>query len=204
MSGTKDELLKHLNMSSETYSEMAKLTDHYYNWLTSEKKHLKENCKRKPPYDWSDIVEKAKDKAMEKIARSGDAHIRFYWDLAVPTADCPNWIARWFLYHKFRYRDGRNRNPSSKAEGSSRTSRRYHTAGTEDRDGRYDYAYYALAATTYGQNEPAYAYTATASPNTLHVYPYETVPQYGSSTQPYTQSQGASGTYYDPVRDTSM
>jgi len=40
---------------------------------------------------------------MEKIARSGDAHIRFYWDLAVPTADCPNWIARWFLYHVAKF-----------------------------------------------------------------------------------------------------
>lgn len=93
-----------------------KQVDRVYKDLTSNKSNLKKNCKRKPPYDWSDIVEKAKDRAMEEINRGGDSITSYYWGLAVPTEDCPNWIARWFLYHKFRYRDGRNRNP---ARGSS-------------------------------------------------------------------------------------
>jgi hypothetical protein len=92
-------------------SELQKETDRAYKWLTSDKRHLKKNCKQKPPYDWSDIFEKSKDEAMIRIAQSGDPHTRYYWNLAAPTEDCPNWIARWFLYHKFRYRDGRNRNP---------------------------------------------------------------------------------------------
>lgn len=86
-------------------------------WLTSEKSHLKTNCKRKPPYDWSDIQEKSKDEAMKAISRGGDMYTDYYWRLAAETDDCPNWIARWFLYHKFRYRDGRNRtHPKSSDE----------------------------------------------------------------------------------------
>lgn len=93
-----------------------KEVDQVYEWLTSEKRHLKKNCKRKPPYDWSDIAEKSKDEAVARIAESGDAHTSYYWNLAVPTEECHNWIARWFLYHKFRYRDGRNKNTVSSEE----------------------------------------------------------------------------------------
>ncbi|TVY15839.1 hypothetical protein LARI1_G005768 [Lachnellula arida] len=99
MSQTKDELLGYLDMGTETYTMMA------------------ENCRRKPPYDWSDINEKSKDEAMKLISKSGDAQTSYYWYLAGPSPDeCPNWIAKWFLYHKFRYRDGRNRNPPSNGD----------------------------------------------------------------------------------------
>lgn len=47
---------------------------------------------------------------MQLISENGDEYTAYYWNLASPTTDCPNWIAKWFLYHKFRYRDGRNRN----------------------------------------------------------------------------------------------
>ncbi|KUJ15168.1 uncharacterized protein LY89DRAFT_105613 [Mollisia scopiformis] len=124
MSSTKDELLNHLNLPPDTYALMAKETDRVYIWLTSEKSHLKSNCKRKPPYDWSDIQEKSKDEAMEAIGKGGDEYTDYYWRLAAPAVDCPNWIARWFLYHKFRYRDGRNR---THQRGSHNSDRRYHT-----------------------------------------------------------------------------
>jgi hypothetical protein len=44
---------------------------------------------------------------MRKLAASTDSKSMVIWNIATPTYDCPNWIARWFLYHKFRYRDGR-------------------------------------------------------------------------------------------------
>jgi hypothetical protein len=109
-------------------TDLQKETDQVYKWLTSDKHHLKKNCKRKPPYDWSDINEKSKDDAMSRIARGGDQYTSYYWNLAPYGAgDCPNWIARWFLYHKFRYRDGRNRN-LTKDEGKSDhgTSSKHH------------------------------------------------------------------------------
>lgn len=78
----------------------------------------------KPPYDWSDITEKAKYEAMEKLAKSGDAQTSNYWNIAASSTsdNCPNWIARWFLYHKFRYRDGRNKGRDGDRGSSSRQS----------------------------------------------------------------------------------
>ncbi|KAH7346895.1 hypothetical protein BKA65DRAFT_382883, partial [Rhexocercosporidium sp. MPI-PUGE-AT-0058] len=109
MSQTKEDLLKHLNLPAETYALMAKETDVIYNWLISHKSHLKENGKRKPPYDWSDIQERAKDDAMAMIVQGGGQYTEYFWKIGATEDNNPNWVAKWFLYHKFRYRDGRNR-----------------------------------------------------------------------------------------------
>jgi hypothetical protein len=83
---------------------------------------------------------------MRRIAHSGNPHTQWYWDLAVKTSDCPNWIARWFLYHKFRYRDGRNRNPA-KGSGSGKhhhshghgsSLRHHHKHRLEEQEQDYD------------------------------------------------------------------
>jgi hypothetical protein len=129
-------------------ADLQKETDKVYKWLTSDKHHLKKNCKSKPPYDWSDINEKSKDDAMSRIARGGDQYTNYYWNLApFGAAECPNWIARWFLYHKFRYRDGRNRNlTKGEDEGKSHhgsSSKYYHRdkyqpSSSEDRSEYYN------------------------------------------------------------------
>ncbi|RDW57013.1 hypothetical protein BP6252_13931 [Coleophoma cylindrospora] len=108
MSQSKKELLRHVNMSLDTYTLMANEASCVYKWLISDIHHLKKHCKRQPP-EWSDILEKSKEEATVRLSNSGDPHTSYYWMLAIPTEDCLNWIARWFLYHKFRYRDGRNR-----------------------------------------------------------------------------------------------
>ncbi|KAF8856721.1 hypothetical protein BDZ45DRAFT_705581 [Acephala macrosclerotiorum] len=161
MSSTKDELLKHLNLPSETYALMAKETDRVYIWLTSEKSHLKANCKRTPPYDWSDIQEKSKDDAMTAIAKGGDQYTSYYWRLAGPTGGgCPNWIARWFLYHKFRYRDGRNRthtkgSEEKKRHHESKSGRHHKSRGHHSSvDASQDDYYYPEESMTTGMLSP--------------------------------------------------
>ncbi|PBP18384.1 hypothetical protein BUE80_DR010935 [Diplocarpon rosae] len=106
MSQTKEDLLKHLSLPLQTYDLMSKETNRVYQWLISNKSHLKDNCKRSPPYDWSDIKEASKDMAMKEIICNGDPYTQYYWDIGRSDG---NWVAKWFLYHKFRYRDGRNR-----------------------------------------------------------------------------------------------
>lgn len=220
MSQTKDDLLKHLNMSQETYTMLAKETDQVYKWLTSDKRHLKKNCKRKPPYDWSDIVEKSKDEAMARIAQSSDPHTSYYWNLAVPTEDCPNWIARWFLYHKFRYRDGRNRNPTrgedeehthSSSSRHSHHDRHKHAEGAEESNVYYGTQdpYYTADYVTADQDPQGYDYSGAGSasmPNgyAANGYASQTY-QYNTSAGPYKpkdqgDGQAAKG-YWDPVRD---
>ena len=67
-------------------------------------RNLKQNHSGLNPYAWSDFTEKSKDQAIQSLAMSGDTRTSHYWCLALPTNKCPNWIARWFLYHKFRHR----------------------------------------------------------------------------------------------------
>jgi len=81
---------------------------------------LKDNSSREPPYDWSDISERSKDEAIGYIVGQASYETSGYWALAEPTAGCENWIAKWFLYHKFRYRDGRSRQ-TAKTEKKSRS-----------------------------------------------------------------------------------
>ncbi|KAI9737584.1 MAG: hypothetical protein M1818_005588 [Claussenomyces sp. TS43310] len=134
MSQTKEELLRHLDMRSDTYNLMAKETDDVYKWLTSDSQHLKKNCTRDPPYDWNDITERAKHEAVTFMAQSGDERTSRYWALAdESTSDgYANWIARWFLYHKFRYRDRRNRNRDTASSSTlfKRSAHRTHHSGS--------------------------------------------------------------------------
>jgi len=97
--------------------------DRIYNWLTSDPYHLKDNSSREPPYDWSDISERSKDLAIGHIVGDATYETSEYWALAEPTTECSNWIAKWFLYHKFRYRDGRSRQ-TMKNEKKSKTHQR--------------------------------------------------------------------------------
>ncbi|KAB8304243.1 hypothetical protein EYC80_003660 [Monilinia laxa] len=226
MSQTKDDLVKHLNISAETYTLMAKETDTVYRWLISERCHLKNNCKGKPPYDWSDIVEKSKDEAMELIVQNGTDQTAYYWSLARPTPDCPNWIARWFLYHKFRYRDGRNRNikadhrdtvPYNSAttlhhhahnhRHSHHSHHSYHRQIHQAEDNYSHSSYYSGASMNAGdgQRYDYSQYEPSSSTSAFSTY---------SSSQTYAPSSSSYTTYttsiardnrqtkpYDPVRD---
>lgn len=55
---------------------------------------------------------------MERLAQSRNPETLQYWALAESTEDSPNWIAKWFLYHMFRYRDGRNRGGNHRVPNS--------------------------------------------------------------------------------------
>ncbi|KAN0090470.1 hypothetical protein V8E51_019049, partial [Hyaloscypha variabilis] len=195
-----------------------KETDVVYKWLTSEKHHLKENCKRKPPFDWSDIKEGSKDEAMRRIAQSGNSHTQWYWRLATETDDCPNWIARWFLYHKFRYRDGRNRNPTKSSgsgkhhhsHGHGNSSRHQHKQRSEENEEYYEEQpeYYPEESMTSAPAPQAYyaAQYATATPAASNSY---TAGYTYPVTQPYAPYDPNQATgedekaYYDPVRDST-
>lgn len=189
MSQTKDDLLKHLNMPLETYNLMAKETDRVYKWLTKDPAHLKKNCKRKPPYDWSDIVEKAKDHAMQIISENGDEYTAYYWSLASPTSDCPNWIAKWFLYHKFRYRDGRNRNAVKDRDEAARHAPNQHG---QHHLGSTDYAYSTANHGAYQEG----SMNADDNSQSNSRWEYNVAPSDSNSAQ-----LAEPKTYYDPIRD---
>ncbi|TVY51463.1 hypothetical protein LCER1_G006770 [Lachnellula cervina] len=199
MSQTKDELLGYLNMGTETYTMMAKEADRYYQWLITDKYHFKENCRRKPPYDWSDINEKSKDEAMKLISKSGDTQTSYYWNLAGPSPDeCPNWIARWFLYHKFRYRDGRNRNlPSNGDSGKGPSQHSSHHQHSASASSSASSAYYGT------QTHGSMTSESSSSSYENDYGSYDTrTSSYTQGQQVYEQDDGQhTKSYYDPVRD---
>ncbi|CZR67864.1 uncharacterized protein PAC_17763 [Phialocephala subalpina] len=187
MSSTKNELMKHLNLPSETYTLMSKETDRVYHWLTSDKSHLKATCKRKPLYDWSDILEKSKDEAMKAICNGGDQYTDYYWRLAAPDSDgCPNWIARWFLYHKFRYRDGRNQ--TRVKSGEERKHRGDLKSGGQHKSHGHQLTGYEVSSNYYKVATKPQVLTEQSST---------------SSRGTSSQDSSTAGTYYDPVRDVS-
>jgi len=194
MSSTKEDLVRNLNMSNESYALMAKEADIIYKRLILDKRHLKNNCKRRPPYDWSDIVEKSKDDAMRLIAAGGTPHTSYYWNLAAETDDCPNWIARWFLYHKFRYRDGRNRNQVRGNDGRHshhKNSRQDHHANN---GGRQEYSDYYAASYYSGST----TYASTTTTDSYASYDSMRIVDDGADQE----GSGSGNLPYDPVRDT--
>jgi hypothetical protein len=91
------------------------------------------------------------------IAQNGSDQTSYYWNLATPTNDCPNWIARWFLYHKFRYRDGRNRNAGKAEVGSSRHHHSHHPHSSHRRQS------YVAATEQSSYSTGSYYYSGTSA-----------------------------------------
>merc|ERR1711939_1193656 len=175
---TKAELLRYLNLSPSIYTLMAE-TARVYSWLISEKLHLKDHCTRMPPYDWNDFKEQWKDEAANRIARGGDQYTSCYWNLASQQDSCPNWIARWFLYHKFRHNDGRSRRHRMRYR---KHVRRQKSKGQEE-----------LA--TYGDDHDEVVHTG------LNAYRDNRRGTYVSTCQRRCRYTSRPRIYYDPIRD---
>ncbi|KAK7178468.1 hypothetical protein PSPO01_15487 [Paraphaeosphaeria sporulosa] len=61
------------------------------------------------PYKWDDLQETARHKETMNIARTASAYTRPYYQMGQwMSAVEENWVAEWFLWHSFRYRDNRN------------------------------------------------------------------------------------------------
>ena len=60
-------------------------------------------------YKWDEFDENLKNQAMELLCKGDTVRTSDYWNLARPTSECPNWIARWFLYHAFLAREEMNK-----------------------------------------------------------------------------------------------
>jgi len=151
------------------------------------------------------------------IAQNGSDHTSYYWNLATPTTDCPNWIARWFLYHKFRYRDGRNRNAGKAEDGSSRHHHSHHHHSSHRRPSHVTAAehssystgsyYHSSTSASSGHVAQGYNYSP-AEPGPSNSYAnYESGQSYESTLAEYqgytsnVQGEGQTKSYYDPVRD---
>lgn len=69
------------------------------------------------PYRWDQLSETAKHQEILYIANVSSAYTRPYFDKGRYSTHVneENWVARWFLWHSFRYRD--NRDNKAQANG---------------------------------------------------------------------------------------
>ena len=77
---------------------------------------------------------------MMQLARNGSSRTAPYWRIAKGSVLSPNWIAKWFLYHKFRYRDGRNKSKHPRwhnADRSNSSKRPRHQYRSRDENPSY-------------------------------------------------------------------
>ncbi|KAL5400919.1 hypothetical protein PMIN03_011972 [Paraphaeosphaeria minitans] len=76
-----------------------------YNSLT--KISMKEGARA--PYKWDDLSETARHREILNIVRTASVYTRPYYQLGRwMTTEEENWVAEWFLWHSFRFRDNRN------------------------------------------------------------------------------------------------
>jgi hypothetical protein len=64
---------------------------------------LKPYVKKPTPYSWPDISDKAIYECVINICSKGSEETQPFWDKGfAEQGESPNWIARWFLYRRFK------------------------------------------------------------------------------------------------------
>jgi hypothetical protein len=68
--------------------------------------NVKTYVRKDPPYAWKDVTEEAKHDAMAQLSYTQNQETEPYWNMGLNVTeskdDCPNWVARWLLYHQFQ------------------------------------------------------------------------------------------------------
>jgi len=79
----------------------------------------KEDTRVQTPYKWDEISETAKHREILTTVHNAPPHTKYYYMMGrYQTNVCEeNWVARWYLWHSFRYRD--NRDPRGRAAPSN-------------------------------------------------------------------------------------
>ncbi|KAH8725135.1 hypothetical protein GQ44DRAFT_739916 [Phaeosphaeriaceae sp. PMI808] len=74
------------------------------------------------PYKWDELSETAKHRAILTVVENAPPHTRYYYAMGryQTNVNEENWVARWYLWHSFRYRD--NRDTRSRATAGSSVS----------------------------------------------------------------------------------
>jgi hypothetical protein len=73
--------------------------------------HSQRNPKVQAPYKWDELKETARHREVLYIAEYASPDTRPYFQMGRyrTTVEEENWVAQWFLWHCFRYRDNRPR-----------------------------------------------------------------------------------------------
>ncbi|XPS69584.1 hypothetical protein M3J09_001851 [Ascochyta lentis] len=75
------------------------------------------------PYKWDEISETAKHYEILTVVNNAGPQTKPYYGMGRYTTNVSeeNWVARWYLWHSFRYRDNRDHRARTGASSSSQT-----------------------------------------------------------------------------------
>jgi hypothetical protein len=78
-----------------------------------------QNALIQPPYKWDQLQETARHRETLRIAAEASPHTKPYFQIGhYESAEPENWVAKWFMWHCFRYRDNRhNKETADQGQG---------------------------------------------------------------------------------------
>lgn len=92
---------------------------HDYDSLTNHSRQIGVQA----PYKWNDLQETATHKEGIRIAGAASVFTRAYYHMGRwDSAEEENWVAEWFLWHSFRYRDNRCNKTAAQKPPDSHTA----------------------------------------------------------------------------------
>ncbi|KAF2830643.1 hypothetical protein CC86DRAFT_283755 [Ophiobolus disseminans] len=68
--------------------------------------HSRADPNIRTPYKWDEISETAKHREILTVVNNAPPHTKYYYAMGQyqTTVNEENWVARWYLWHSFRYR----------------------------------------------------------------------------------------------------
>ncbi|KAH7083232.1 hypothetical protein BKA63DRAFT_561413 [Paraphoma chrysanthemicola] len=120
-SADKKDLFARLGLTEQTHKILLQEAQLARDSLSRNPVNLTEQSRQRPPrepYKWDEISETAKHREILTIVNNAPPHTRYYYEQGrYYNVNEENWVARWYLWHSFRYRD--NRESRSKTTTSS-------------------------------------------------------------------------------------
>ncbi|KAJ8111636.1 hypothetical protein OPT61_g5818 [Boeremia exigua] len=93
--------------------------------LSRDERNLTDQSRADPsvtaPYKWDEISETAKHVEILTLVNNAGPHTRPYYEMGryMTNVNEENWVARWYLWHSFRYRDNRDNRARGTANNSN-------------------------------------------------------------------------------------
>ncbi|EMD68239.1 hypothetical protein COCSADRAFT_33187 [Bipolaris sorokiniana ND90Pr] len=124
-SADKSAICARLGLSDRIHKLLLKEAEIARDALSSNPYNLTDQSKTDPsvcePYRWDEISETAKHSCVLTVVRDACPETRPYYYMGCyrTAVNEENWVARWYLWHSFRYRDNRPRDRNANNNSSS-------------------------------------------------------------------------------------
>jgi len=132
-SADKSVLMKRLGLNDRTHRLLLDEAERARDVMSVHQHNLTDQSRADPavvpPYKWDEISETAKHNQILLIVAGAQPQTRPYYQVGryMTKVAEENWVARWYLWHAFRYRD--NRVPKSRPAPANAGVQTSYTAG---------------------------------------------------------------------------